>query len=80
MALILGGLRNVWGGRKGGSIYSAIKMNMVQELTIYLEEPVAKDVYFPACFTIWVFKKNFLITFFIEITTENASTYKSKTK
>lgn len=31
VAHILGGLRNVWGVRKGGSIHSAIKMNMVQE-------------------------------------------------
>lgn len=34
VVLILGGLRYVWVGggvRKGGSIHSAIKMNMVQE-------------------------------------------------
>lgn len=32
VALILGGLRYAfWGVRKGGSIHSAIKMNMVQE-------------------------------------------------
>lgn len=82
VALILGGLRYAfWGVRKGGSIHSAIKMNMVHCTRInYLPWRASGNRFLFSGMLYYMVFFMFLITFFIETITENASTYKSKTK